>query len=141
MTKMVQEQMLGQAQKRFAEIFTEVGANDPGMFFLDAGYILHDRFLQMCIPSVEYSRSDAPDSIRFAGGLPKGHRDPFTDQPAWWDEIVNNKTKKIVAVSDAHDSVFLSQRLLVLQMPRCLNSISTLSTARSPQTLASKSNN
>jgi len=32
----------------------------------------------------EYPRSDAPSHLRFAGGLPKGHRDPFVDQPARW---------------------------------------------------------
>jgi UDP:flavonoid glycosyltransferase YjiC (YdhE family) len=53
----------------------------------------------MCIPSVEYPRSDLPATIRFAGGLPKGHRDAYADSPAWWEEIASNKTKKIVLVS------------------------------------------
>jgi UDP:flavonoid glycosyltransferase YjiC (YdhE family) len=99
MLKGVQKQMLEQPQKVFEDILSELGVKVAPKSFLDAGYTTPDRFLQMCIPSVEYPRSDAPDSIRFAGGLPKGHRDAFTNPPSWWTEIVNNKTKKIVAVS------------------------------------------
>jgi len=69
-------------------------------YFFDTPYLLADRFLQMCIPSVEYPRSDAPSTIRFTGGLPKRHRDPYTNAPGWWDtDILGNTTKKIVAVS------------------------------------------
>jgi UDP:flavonoid glycosyltransferase YjiC (YdhE family) len=99
MMKEVQEEMLGVQQRRFREILADLGAEVPKTFFLDAPYVMPDRFLQMCIPSVEYSRSDAPKSIRFIGGLPKGYRDGFTDQPSWWPEIINNKSQKIVAVS------------------------------------------
>ena len=52
------------------------------------------------ISTVEYPRSDAPPSIRFAGGLPKGKRDAFANPPTWWSEVAdNNGKKKIVAVS------------------------------------------
>jgi UDP:flavonoid glycosyltransferase YjiC (YdhE family) len=51
----------------------------------------------MCAPSAEYQRSDAPSTIRFAGGLPKGKRDAV-ELPVWWSEIKTSR-KKIVAVS------------------------------------------
>jgi UDP:flavonoid glycosyltransferase YjiC (YdhE family) len=51
----------------------------------------------MCTPSAEYPRSDAPSTIRFAGGLPKGKRDAV-EPPSWWSDIANSG-KKIVAVS------------------------------------------
>lgn len=99
MLKEIQVHLMGRIQNIFNDKLVQLGAKPTSTFFLDTPYTTPQRFLQMCIPSVEYPRSDAPDSIRFAGGLPKGHRDGFTDPPAWWTEIINNKTKKIVAVS------------------------------------------
>jgi UDP:flavonoid glycosyltransferase YjiC (YdhE family) len=99
MFKQVVDHVLAAPQRQFEKIWGEMNCKEPPMFFLDTSYRLTDRFLQMCIPSVEYPRSDAPDSIRFAGGLPKGHRDLFSNPPSWWSDITNNKTKKIVGVS------------------------------------------
>jgi UDP:flavonoid glycosyltransferase YjiC (YdhE family) len=48
----------------------------------------------MCTPGVEYPRTDAPSSNGFAGGLPKGHRDPMKEPPKWWEEVVKNPGKK-----------------------------------------------
>ncbi|TVY80394.1 UDP-glucosyltransferase A1 [Lachnellula suecica] len=98
--KAMKEQMIpmfAPLEKVFRETTQETGAK-INCQLLDSVYVLPDRFLQMCSPSVEYPRSDAPSSIRFAGGLPKGKRD-FHDPPAFWNEIVNNNGKKIVAVS------------------------------------------
>jgi UDP:flavonoid glycosyltransferase YjiC (YdhE family) len=96
----VKTQLLGKTQATYLQIMGSLGAEAAGLsFFIDSWYTLPDRFLQMCIPSVEYPRSDSPPSIRFAGGLPKGHRDAYTDPPTWWGEIVGNKSKKIVLVS------------------------------------------
>ncbi|RFU35078.1 hypothetical protein B7463_g1181, partial [Scytalidium lignicola] len=100
MNKDVQEKLFGKAQATYLEIMESLGAKVAGLpFFLDAAYLLPDRFLQMCIPSVEYPRSDAPPSIIFSGGLAKGNRDASTDTPAWWDEITSNTSKKVVLVS------------------------------------------
>jgi UDP:flavonoid glycosyltransferase YjiC (YdhE family) len=101
MNEGVQKQLLGKAQATFEQLIQNTGAKIEKIpFFCDAMYTFPDRFLQMCIPSVEYPRSDPPTNIRFAGGLPKGHRDVYKDAPVWWEEIVNNKTKKIVLVSE-----------------------------------------
>ncbi|KAF9055259.1 glycosyltransferase family 1 protein [Hymenopellis radicata] len=74
-----------------------------------------DRFLQMCVPSLEYPRSDAPDSIRFTGGLPRGHRyrGKEVQMPDWWKTIITNPEKKrIVAV--AQGTVQLDYTQLVM---------------------------
>lgn len=100
MQKDIQEGLMSKLQQRYEEILDTLGATlKKKPFFLDAAYMLPNRFLQMCIPSAEYPRSDAPSSLRFAGGLPKGHRDAFINQPSWWNEVEANKTKKFVAVS------------------------------------------
>jgi UDP:flavonoid glycosyltransferase YjiC (YdhE family) len=39
----------------------------------DTAYCCHDRTLQMCIPSLEYSISDFPANMRFGGTLPPKH--------------------------------------------------------------------
>lgn len=48
----------------------------------------------MCTPSAEYPRSDAPKSIRFTGGLPKGTKEGMSENLTWWNEVVDNPTKK-----------------------------------------------
>ncbi|KAF9004501.1 UDP-Glycosyltransferase/glycogen phosphorylase [Hymenopellis radicata] len=73
----------------------------PGNVF-DAVILKADRFLQMCVPSLEYPRSDAPDSVRFTGGLPRGHRyrGKEAQLPSWWQTVIANPEKKrIIAVA------------------------------------------
>ncbi|KAM0316507.1 hypothetical protein ACHAO8_003027 [Botrytis cinerea] len=83
------------------------GAKGPGMFFLDAAYLLPDRVIQLCAPSAEYPRSDLPKTIVFSGGLPKGHRDVVsTTHPSWWNEVTTNASKKRI--------VFVSQGTVAL---------------------------
>jgi hypothetical protein len=65
MTDQIQNEFFGKPQKVWEEIFTSLGADTGGARLLDAPYLFPDRFLQMCIPSAEYPRSDAPSSIRF----------------------------------------------------------------------------
>ena len=58
------------------ETMREFGTK-PALFLMDALYMCSDRFLQVCIPSVEYWRSDAPPMLHVAGGLFKDQHDPF----------------------------------------------------------------
>ncbi|KAH8597153.1 putative UDP-glucuronosyltransferase 2A3 [Bisporella sp. PMI_857] len=112
MNKGLKEEVMAGPQKAFEEELNKLGAKNGGKFFIEAAFFSPDRFLQMCTPSVEYPRSDAPAHIRFVGGLPKGHRDPFTNAPSWWSEVTDNKTKKIVAVSQG--SVALNYEELII---------------------------
>ncbi|TGO56301.1 hypothetical protein BOTNAR_0226g00140 [Botryotinia narcissicola] len=83
------------------------GAKNPGLFFLDAPYLLPDRVIQLCTRSVEYPRTDLPKTLVFSGGLPKGHRDVVnTTHPSWWDEVTTNTSKKRI--------VFVSQGTVAL---------------------------
>ncbi|KAI0133798.1 MGT family glycosyltransferase [Xylariales sp. AK1849] len=94
----VQKQVFAPSQTGWTEALVSVGAKKPDMFLLDSLYALPDRFVQMCTPSVEYPRSDAPDSLRFAGGYPTTPRLPEPNRPAWWHEVISNKTQKIIFV-------------------------------------------
>ncbi|KAH7356946.1 putative UDP-glucuronosyltransferase 2A3 [Rhexocercosporidium sp. MPI-PUGE-AT-0058] len=87
------------SQKRWEEILSSLGANVPDMAWRDASYRLADRFIQMCSPSLEYPRSDAPSTFHFSGGLPRGLRDQMTTKPRWWNDIVHKGEKKVVFVS------------------------------------------
>lgn len=99
MVKAVYEGPLGPPQNRFCQLVEETGAPRPTKHVFDLMNTAPDRYLQMCTPSAEYPRSDAPASIRFAGGLPKGKRAGYAEKPSWWDNIVNPGDKKVVAVS------------------------------------------
>ncbi|KAB8303359.1 hypothetical protein EYC80_004791 [Monilinia laxa] len=92
----------------FQENFEALGATRPSTFFLDTPYILPDRFIQLCAPSVEYPRSDAPKTLFFSGGLPKGHRDVVgTTRPTWWEEVTTNSSQKRI--------IFVSQGTVALK--------------------------
>lgn len=92
------KELFARPQARFAEVFKELGATRAPPPLMDAQYLLPDLYLQMCLPAVEWPRSDAPKHLKFTGGLPKVKRGVFTNPPSWWNEIVDNKTKKIVLV-------------------------------------------
>lgn len=89
------------SNKLFHEQFDKLGAKRPESVFLDTPYLLPDRFIQLCVPSIEYPRSDLPKNIFFSGGVPKGHRDVVdTKRPSWWEEITTNSAgKRIIFVS------------------------------------------
>jgi UDP:flavonoid glycosyltransferase YjiC (YdhE family) len=70
------------------------------LHLMDVQYHLPERYLQMCIPSLEFPRSDWPANFRFAGNFPSQAPDSWTDRPQWWDEVVANaEGKDIVALS------------------------------------------
>ncbi|RDW92035.1 hypothetical protein BP5796_01429 [Coleophoma crateriformis] len=78
----------------YRKTLKELGSKVHQEWCFDTIYLVPDRFIQFCPPSVEFPRPDAPDTIRFAGGLPHGHRDPMTDPPSWWSEVTGNPNKK-----------------------------------------------
>ena len=93
-----QKHIFALAQTAYEDALIGVGAKKPEIFLLDALYVLPDCFVQMCTPSVEYFRSDAPKTLRFAGGYPKTSRDLNPTRPAWWHEVTSNITEKIIFV-------------------------------------------
>ncbi|KAK6210648.1 hypothetical protein LQW54_005997 [Pestalotiopsis sp. IQ-011] len=109
-----QKQVFATSQEAFTEALAGVGAGAPGHFLLDALYALPDRFVQMCAPSVEYARSDAPATLRFAGGYPTTPRSTAEPaaRPAWWREIVEDKTKKVIFVCQGTVAMDFEQLVL-----------------------------
>ncbi|KAL3418312.1 MGT family Glycosyltransferase [Phlyctema vagabunda] len=100
MNKQFVEQVMASPMKRFHETLASLGADKTDSFFFDAMYRLPDRFLQMCPPSVEYPRSDAPKSLRFAGGIPRSSITVAKSHPSWWSDITNKaENQKIVFAS------------------------------------------
>ncbi|KAM0344917.1 hypothetical protein ACHAPU_007050 [Fusarium lateritium] len=97
-----QKQFFAPSQNAYTEALRSVGAKPKNEFLLDSLYTLPDRFVQMCAPSVEYHRSDAPCTLRFAGGYPATQRaTSIWEKPSWWDQVITNKDvskKKIVFV-------------------------------------------
>ncbi|KAM0544997.1 hypothetical protein ACHAPJ_011578 [Fusarium lateritium] len=97
-----QKQFFAPSQTAYTEALRSVGAKPENAFLLDSLYSLPDRFIQMCAPSVEYHRGDAPDTLRFAGGYPATQRTKSNwEKPSWWDEVVIEKSansKKVVFV-------------------------------------------
>ncbi|KAM0206837.1 hypothetical protein ACHAQI_008063 [Fusarium lateritium] len=94
--------LFNNAQTLFSDILKDLGGEADDTFFNDAPYLWPDRFLQMCSSSMMYSRSDAPKSVRFAGGMPKLPKTgPPAERPSWWSEVADNPSGK--------DIVFICQ--------------------------------
>ena len=93
-----QKKIFAQSQAAYVEALASVGATKPDVFLLDSLYTLPDCFVQMCTPSVEYPRSDAPKTLQFAGGYPTTSQDTIHKKPSWWHEVKSNTTKKIIFV-------------------------------------------
>lgn len=126
MQKQVFELFFGEPMRTYCKIFKELGAHAPPKTCVDAPYLFVDRFLQMCIPSAEYSRSDMPDSIRFTGGLPRGSRDPMTNPPAWWKEVSENVEKDVVFVCQGTVSTINYKDLIIPTLKALENRSNTL---------------
>ncbi|KIL88673.1 hypothetical protein FAVG1_07920 [Fusarium avenaceum] len=111
-----QKQFFTPSQDAYNEALTSVGAEPSDGFLLDSLYTLPDRFIQMCTPSVEYHRSDAPDTLRFAGGYPATGRATSTwEKPTWWQEVVAKKSvtgQKIVFVCQGTVAMDFNQLVL-----------------------------
>lgn len=113
MAKQTHEEMFKNPRSRFRALLTELGVTKEPPHFLDAVILLPDRFLQMCVPSVEYPRSDAPDTIIFTGGLPKQKREPYSTPPSWWADVVSNPNKKrIIALAQGTAAVIYDDLII-----------------------------
>lgn len=73
------------------------GAQRDSSFYFDVVYSSPDRFLQMCIPEIEYPRSDTPKGFSYIGAIP-GVGLGDAELPPWWDLVVKHE-KPLVVVS------------------------------------------
>ncbi|KAL4732561.1 hypothetical protein ACLX1H_001578 [Fusarium chlamydosporum] len=82
------------------EVLKELGATEilePQIPF-HHWMLMHDLTLQLCPPSLEYTRSDLPSNVKFAGCLtPKPTPADFV-YPTWWDDVKRGD-RRIVAVT------------------------------------------
>lgn len=119
MNEMLVRGPMGGTNKVFHEALKSVGATSvPKVFFQNAWLESYDTTLQLCVPGLEYPRSDLHLSIRFSGALPKRPLASNFQYPSWWSEIQANaalpaeERKKVVAV--AQGTVALDYADLIL---------------------------
>ncbi|KAH7017924.1 putative UDP-glucuronosyltransferase 2A3 [Macrophomina phaseolina] len=102
-------------QARYEEVLARRGAQRVAWFW-DEPYLLPDRFVQLSLRSLEWPRTDAPNTIRFSGGLPRVSTKPAaeTDKPSWWGELASHRQRgrHIVAVSQGTIDVDLQQLVI-----------------------------
>jgi UDP:flavonoid glycosyltransferase YjiC (YdhE family) len=61
---------------------------------------------------VEYPRSDAPKTLRFAGGYPDASQGSNPSRPAWWHEVTDNDGKHIVFVCQGTAATVLNHLVI-----------------------------
>ncbi|KAN0098903.1 glycosyltransferase family 1 protein [Hyaloscypha variabilis] len=107
------EELFSEVNSHVRTIFKELGSQEEPDFILEMPVLKSDRYLQMCIPSLEYPHPNPPPALRFVGSLPAGHRDAGKEKPAWWDDIAVNAAKKtIVGVSQGTANVIFSKLII-----------------------------
>lgn len=106
------------------EMLRQLGAKEITQQRQNAVMDLSTIFLQLCPPSLEFSRSDAPPTLRFTGGLPRRESkvsDP-SELPDWWSDISNgSKPTKIIAVSQG--TITLDFKALIIPTLEALKSV------------------
>lgn len=76
---------LERAQREFKWVLEDLGLEEGKKIpYLMDHFQLPDAYLQMCIPSLEFPRSDAPSNLKFIGCVPASDVDEWMDRPAWW---------------------------------------------------------
>ncbi|KAK4215598.1 MGT family glycosyltransferase [Rhypophila decipiens] len=108
------------AQEEFLAALSAVGVPAKNLskvpFLLDSLYSLPDRFVQMCTPNVEYPRSDAPKTLRLAGGYPGQNSSTKNNwiKPDWWEDqiITNSDKKKVIFVCQGTVAMDFNQLVL-----------------------------
>lgn len=87
------------ARTEFNKVMEQLGARSTDLYRHNAIMELSSIYLQLCPPSLEYPRSDAPPTLRFTGGLELKSNEAV-ELPTWWEDIeLNSEKRRIVAVS------------------------------------------
>jgi hypothetical protein len=97
----------------FLQAVEDLEGKKTDLFYTDAMVHIPNCFIQMCLPSLEYPRSGAPQpSSSQAASLP-ATRDPATSHPPWWDEVTTNPSqKRIIAVTQGTVRPTLSELII-----------------------------
>ncbi|KAI9708532.1 MAG: hypothetical protein M1820_003994 [Bogoriella megaspora] len=87
-------------------------------FALDNFYLLPDRFLQLCVPQLEYPRSDLPSNLRYIGTV-TGSNDK-KPQPEWFQSfVVNDTSRPLVFVTSGSLPTMQSSELIEPTLKAC----------------------
>lgn len=95
MLETMSEGLYSSLNKKYDRVLESLGASKSPWSFTDAMVLLSDRFLQMCIPTVEYPHTSFPASLRFAGGIPKVRAEQTNDYPRWWSDVTSPSNKVV----------------------------------------------
>lgn len=82
--------------------------------FWDAPTICHDATLQMCLPSLEFTSSDWPEKIKFAGTLPIKPVPSNLAYPSWFGDVLSNSASLCKSKPGRRKIVFVAQGTEVL---------------------------
>jgi len=82
-------------QEYLEEVLAGTGATEKPPFVMDSMTTVPDRFLQLSIKSMDYPRSDLPESVSYVGALPTGG---VSDRPLpeWWQDVLDARTVVVV---------------------------------------------
>jgi UDP:flavonoid glycosyltransferase YjiC (YdhE family) len=85
-------------QREFQWVLEDLGLEEGKKIpHMSERWWLPEAHLQMCIPSLEFPRTDMPPNVRFIGGVPASDVDVWTGRPEWWDELEGKRD--VIAVT------------------------------------------
>lgn len=87
--------LFADTQEYLEEVLAATGATAKPPFLFDSMASVPDQFLQLSIESMEYPRSDLPESVRFVGALPVTDDSPW-EFPAWWQDVLDSPSVVVV---------------------------------------------
>ncbi|KAK0120129.1 hypothetical protein ONS95_011537 [Cadophora gregata] len=109
----VREEMYEELTESLNEIFAGFGLDKMKQHIMDLHVTAPHRWIQMCIPSLEYPRANPPPGLRFAGGLPGGHRGVTRAKPDWWEDVTVNAAKKRIVFVSQGTATDLYEKLII----------------------------
>jgi MGT family glycosyltransferase len=88
--------LFADTQEYLQEVLASVGATKEPPFVFDSMASVPDEFLQLSIESMDYPRSDLPETVRYIGALPVGE-DGDRPLPEWWQDVLDARTVVVVS--------------------------------------------
>jgi UDP:flavonoid glycosyltransferase YjiC (YdhE family) len=86
-------------QREFQWVIEDLGLEEGKKIpHMSERWWLPEAHLQMCIPSLEFPRTDMPPNVRFIGGVPASDVDVWTGRPEWWSELEKGE-RDVIAVT------------------------------------------
>lgn len=109
----VREEMYEEVTEFMNDIFASLGLEKMNEHIMDLHVTAPHRWIQMCIPSLEYPRPDPPPGLRFGGALPGGHRGVAKEMPGWWEDVTVNQSKKRIVFVSQGTATNMYEKLII----------------------------